>query len=302
MSRPASSPVRAFPDPFPGGFPSGSVPDFHEVNGRYRVRFARSGADIAAACRLRFEVFNLEFGEGLASAHELGEDRDIHDDHCQHLIVEYLPDGTGSLGFGGGPASAMPRVVGTYRLQTAATAESSGTGFYSSGIFDLATLPTDMLEDAVELGRACVHRAHRNRRTLFMLWRGLAAYVMWHRKRWFFGCNSLSTESHREGRRMMAYLVRHGHVHPDLQVDPHEHQLCRATASAHPDDDLPMRIPSLFGTYLRYGAKVCGPPAHDRRFHTIDFFTVVDLQEMETRTFQNFASRRQATCQGSSGS
>lgn len=264
----------------------GPTPSFSEVSGRYRVRFARTEEEIAAACRLRFEVFNLELGEGLASAHLTGEDRDPFDASCQHLIVEYLPDGIGSLQASG----SAPIVVGTYRLQTAATACASKTGFYSDEIFDLATLPTSMLEDAVELGRACVRQDHRNRRTLFLLWRGLAAYVLWHNKRWFFGCNSMSTESHLEGQHMMSYLERHGHVHTRLQVRPHEGYRCTEGAASQLEDHLTQEIPSLFGIYLRYGAKVCGPPAHDWRFHTVDFLTVVDLHEMDERTFQNFAA------------
>lgn len=268
--------------------PGGPLPDFHEVTGRYRVRFAHSEEDIAAACRLRFEVFNLEMGEGLSSAHLTGEDRDPFDAYCHHLIVEYLPDGIGSLGADGSP----PVVVGTYRLQTVATARSNGNGFYSSEIFDISTLPNEMLDDAVELGRACVRQDHRNRRTLFMLWRGLAAYVLWHEKRWFFGCNSLPTESHLEGQRMMQFLRIHGHVHQQLKASPRASYACHRQQEGHPDDSLPLQIPSLFGIYLRYGAKVCGPPAHDRRFHSIDFFTVVDLQEMDERTFQNFVIKR----------
>jgi len=263
----------------------GPVPTFSEVSGRYRVRFTVHAADVAAACRLRFEVFNLEMGEGLSSAHEAGEDRDFFDASCQHLIVEYLPDGIASLS-----AGRPPEVVGTYRLQTAATARLAKTSFYSSELFDLSLLPEAMLENAVELGRACVRQDHRNRRTLFLLWRGLAAYVLWHDKRWFFGCNSLPTESHLEGRRMLSYLERHGHVHAALQVQPHDEYRCVQDLRTHPDDSLTQEIPPLFGIYLRYGAKVCGPPAHDSCFHTVDFFTVVDLQEMDERTFQNFAA------------
>ena len=284
MFSPAST-ARNSPAPVPASA-HGPTPSFSEVSGRYRVRFAHTEEEIAAACRLRFEVFNLELGEGLASAHLMGEDRDPFDASCQHLIVESLPDGIGSLRAGG----RAPVVVGTYRLQTAATARASKTGFYSDGIFDLSTLPSSMLEDSVELGRACVRRDHRNRRTLFLLWRGLAAYVLWHNKRWFFGCNSMSTESHLEGQRMMSYLERHGHVHAGLKVEPQEGYRCTGRAGSQLEDQFTQEIPSLFGIYLRYGAKVCGPPAHDWRFHTVDFLTVVDLHEMDERTFQNFAA------------
>ena len=38
------------------------------IKGRYAVRFARNSAEIVAALKLRYEVFNLELGAGLASS------------------------------------------------------------------------------------------------------------------------------------------------------------------------------------------------------------------------------------------
>ncbi len=37
------------------------------------------------------------------------------------------------------------------------------------------------------------------------------------------------------------------------------------------------RLPRLLAGYLSLGAKICGPPALDREFGTIDFLTVLDL-------------------------
>jgi putative hemolysin len=39
---------------------------------------------------------------------------------------------------------------------------------------------------------------------------------------------------------------------------------------------------------LRYGAKVCGPPAIDRQFKTIDFLVLFDVAEMSERTVRMF--------------
>jgi len=258
---------------------SGPIPPFEEVSGNYRVRFAATEPDFEAVGRLRYETFNLEMKEGLEASHETGLDSDRFDAQCQHLLVEFQEDGQ------------KPKVVGTYRLQTAESAEK-GHGFYSADEFDLSGLPVKMLHDAVELGRACVASNHRNRRTLFLLWKGLASYVLWHRKRYFFGCNSLTSESQLEGWRMMRYLTEHGHVHPEFLADPLPGFSCEAPAKKAPEDEMPLEIPPLFGIYLRYGAKVCGPPAHDALFHTVDFLTVVDLDEMDERTFQNFASKK----------
>ena len=45
-------------------------------------------------------------------------------------------------------------------------------------------------------------------------------------------------------------------------------------------------VPQLFATYLRYGALVCGPPAIDREFKTIDYFVLLDTNALDPRTFR----------------
>ena len=37
-------------------------------------------------------------------------------------------------------------------------------------------------------------------------------------------------------------------------------------------------IPRLLSAYLALGAAICGPPAIDREFRTIDFLTWLDLE------------------------
>ena len=39
-----------------------------------------------------------------------------------------------------------------------------------------------------------------------------------------------------------------------------------------------VKLPRLFSTYLGIGAKVCSPPAIDRRFKTIDFLVMLDIR------------------------
>jgi putative hemolysin len=41
-----------------------------------------------------------------------------------------------------------------------------------------------------------------------------------------------------------------------------------------------MDPPKLLRTYLAIGAKICGPPAIDREFRTIDFLTFLDLHAL----------------------
>jgi putative hemolysin len=45
-------------------------------------------------------------------------------------------------------------------------------------------------------------------------------------------------------------------------------------------------VPKLMRAYLTLGAKICGDPAIDREFSTIDFLTWLDLRALPVRTLQ----------------
>ena len=48
------------------------------------------------------------------------------------------------------------------------------------------------------------------------------------------------------------------------------------------------KIPKLLLAYLAVGAKICGPPAIDRDFKTIDFLTLMDLKNLPARVRTRF--------------
>jgi putative hemolysin len=234
--------------------------------GSYRLRFARTASDIDRLLALRFEVFNLELGEGLEESFATGRDTDRFDGSCHHMLVE---EENGEL-------------IGTYRMQTAAMA-AGGHGFYSAGEYDLDTLPEGVLDKSVEIGRACIHRDHRKRAVLFLLWKGLARYVVHNRCRYLFGCCSLTSQDQAAGIRLYRQLKAAGKVVTDVDVPPLPHTRCEA-----PDDQvaaLPdIEVPPLFATYLRYGALVCSRPAIDRDFKTIDYLVLMDTAALSRRT------------------
>ena len=244
------------------------IPDLLETQGRYRVRFARTEADLEAVQRLRFGVFNLELGEGLAESFATGRDGDVYDTQCQHVMVEETKQG---------------EVVGTYRLQVAECARS-GAGFYSAGEFGIGALPDDVLASSIELGRGCVHRGHRTKRALYLLWRGLAEYVVHNGKRGFFGCSSLTSQDPAEGLRFYEQLRAEGRVHPSLRVEPVPEVACRVPEGETIEGPV-VPVPTLFGIYLRHGAWVLGPPAIDRQFGTIDYLTYLEVKDEHLRTF-----------------
>ena len=240
---------------------------------RYAVRFAQTAEELDAVLRLRFEVFNLELGEGLAESFATGRDEDPFDVVCRHLMV--VDRSTG-------------HVVGTYRLQTSAMA-AAGNGFYTAREYDLSDVPAEVLDDAVELGRACISREHRNTRVLFLLWKGLADYVRHNGKRYLFGCCSLATQDSIEGVRVAAWLEANGHVDESVRVHPRASFAC--PLAAVPEDSDGVRVPPLFSIYLRYGARVCGAPALDRAFGTIDFPVILDVEALSRAARSTFFGR-----------
>jgi putative hemolysin len=246
------------------------LPELNLRNGPYRVRFATSLEDLLAALRLRFEVFNLELGEGLASAFETGHDYDQFDEVCDHLIVEHSPSS---------------RVVGTYRLQTGGKAQENA-GYYSEREFDFEPYAR-LRDDVVELGRACIHRSHRSTPVLHLLWQGIARYVEYHSARYVIGCSSLTSQDPAEGHAIYESLYSY-RVRDELRTLPHP----AFTISASPARTADCKVPKLLRTYLAIGANFCGPPAIDRDFKTIDFLTLLDLHEIHPRIRARFLQAR----------
>ncbi len=247
-----------------------ALPPGEIAGGRYRVRFAQNAADLDRILRLRFEIFNLELGEGLDEAYRTGRDEDELDAHFHHLMIV-----SGDTG----------EVVGTYRMQTAEMAGRQG-GFYSAGEFDLSGVPPAVMARAIEVGRACVARENRNGRVLHLLWRGLAAYLSWNRKSYLFGCCSLTSQDPALGVSVLNHLVRLGHLHDTIRVEPLPSTTCVLENPAAPLP--PPHVPALFQTYLNLGARICGPPAIDRLFKTIDFLVVLNVDELDRTTFRSF--------------
>ncbi len=225
----------------------------------YRLRMAESKDDLRAAQTLRFLVFNLEMQEGLESSYSTCLDADLFDDVCDHLLVESL---------------ATSEIVGTYRLQTGHNALKN-LGYYSATEFDMAPFESHRAK-MVELGRACVHSAHRNLIVLGLLWRGIAKYARDNRARYLIGCSSIPTQNEQEGAAVYEQLRNRFLAPPEFQTSP----LPRMACSLIEQVSTRVKVPKLLSAYLSLGAKICGAPAVDREFHSIDFLTLLDLENL----------------------
>ena len=228
----------------------------------YEVALATTLDEVRACQRLRYEVFNAELGEGLDSSHALGLDHDRFDVICDHLLVREAASGA---------------VVGTYRMQTGYRAKGNA-GYYSEEFFEFA--PYEALRrQLLELGRACVDREHRDSAVLMLLWKGIYRYVCETGARYLVGCSSLTSQDAAEGLALYEALREKYLAPPPFRTVPrYGHQLDAATAAA-----TAATTPRLLRTYLELSAKICGPPAIDREFKTIDFLTLLDLEEIPAR-------------------
>ena len=237
------------------------------ASAQYATRLARSAEEIRAAQSLRYEVFNLELNEGLAESHATGLDADPFDAVCDHLLVEHLPSGS---------------IVGTYRLQTS-TSAAKNLGYYSAQEFDFSPFEP-MRNEIVELGRACVHKQHRNLVVLGLLWKGIADYAKERGARYLIGCSSLTSQNPAEGASAYSELCRKNLADLPWRTKPLPAYECDLEAVTEEK----AQIPKLLRAYLAVGAKICGPPALDRQFGTIDFLTFIDFAALSPAARERF--------------
>ena len=235
----------------------------------YAARLACTAQEVRAAQVLRFEVFNLELNEGLAQSYDSGLDEDPFDAVCDHLLVEHLPS---------------RQIVGTYRLQTGVNAAAK-LGYYSAQEFDFTPYEA-VRAQIIELGRACVHIQHRNLVVLGLLWKGIADYAKQRGARYLLGCSSITSQDPAVGASAYTELCRKHLASPPWRTHPLPEYGCSLSHLA----EEAVKIPKLLRAYLSVGAKICGPPALDRSFKTIDFLTLLDLEKLPSLVRQRFMS------------
>lgn len=233
----------------------------------FRVTLAVTPSDLFECQSLRYDVFNIELGEGLSTSDRSGLDVDPFDAFCDHLMVRDLETG---------------KLVGTYRLQTGEVARRN-LGYYGNQLFDFSVYEP-IRKHLLELGRACVHIDFRNIMVLHALWKGIAVYATRHESRYLMGCSSISSQDENYGAAMYDSLKDKYLVEPRLRTVPQPGHTCESAG-------VPVEVsrpPRLFRAYLEISGRICGPPAIDREFKTIDFLTLVDLASLPDRVLTRF--------------
>jgi len=234
--------------------------------GRYHVSLAVDDSEIREAQRLRYAVFAEEMGARLPSV-LAGHDVDLYDPFCDHLLVRELGSG---------------EVVGTYRILPPDAAQCVGS-YYSEQEFDLTRL-NFLRPRMAELGRSCVHPAHRSGGVIARLWLGLADYMTRYGYDYLVGCASIG-------------MADGGHVAASVYRQLTANHLAPIEWRATPRHRLPVEsldegqtvvLPPLIKGYTRLGAMVCGEPAWDPDFNTADLLMLLPLAQLNRSYARRF--------------
>ena len=244
--------------------------------GSLEVRLARSGEEVKQAQRLRYRVFYEEMS-AVANVRAMfsGRDRDPFDRICDHLLV--LDHASVNA----------PEIVGTYRLLRQEIAERR-KGFYSAGEFELAPL-LGRHPDRVflELGRSCVLKPYRTKRTVELLWHGIWSYVRQHNIDVMIGCASLEGTDPRVLAPQLGLLRKAAATPEEWRVRALPGRGVSIEQLADPggvSDMAALReLPPLIKGYLRLGGYVCEDAVIDRQFGTTDVFIVLPVERINTR-------------------
>jgi putative hemolysin len=155
-------------------------------------------------------------------------------------------------------------------------AAATNIGYYSEREFDFS--PFEPLRNSlVEVGRAAILKEFRTFEALNLLWKGLAAYAVERGGRYLVGCSSLASQDPAEG--VELYRQLEPFLAPlNLRTKPQDG--FGLAASSEQANVVGVTVPRLLRAYLNLGARICGAPALDREFKTIDFLTLLDLQAL----------------------
>ncbi len=260
--------------------------------GDLEVRLARTRADVKRAQRLRYDVFYNEMSARASFAMQMrGRDEDPYDAVCDHLLVidTSLPCASGR-DWG---RQQNPRVVGTYRVLRQDVAHRK-LGFYTQSEYDIAPLMAAKPNYRfMELGRSCVLKPYRTKRTVELLWHGLWTYVREHKVDVMIGCASFEGTDPDAHTMPLSFLHHHARAPEEWRVHAHEH--LSVPMNRLPKEQVDAKaalkaMPPLIKGYLRLGAVVGDGAVIDRQFGTTDVLIVLPVERIDPRYFDYFGS------------
>jgi putative hemolysin len=248
--------------------------------GSLEVRLARGPREIWRAQRLRYRVFYQEMSaKPDVISRMFRRDADRFDKACDHLLViDHAARGR----FGG----LKPKVVGTYRLMRQSAAERLG-GFYTQSEFDLGPMLTCHPGSRfLELGRSCVLKPYRTKRTVELLWSGIWAYLQHHRIDAMFGCASFDGTDPDALALPLSFLHHQARSEGDWAAIAHAEHFVGMDRLPPEMIDAKLalkQMPPLIKGYLRLGARFGTGAVIDRQFGTTDVLVVLPVSAIDKR-------------------
>jgi putative hemolysin len=252
------------------------------------VRLAMTEKEVQQAQHLRYKVFYDEMSAAPNRAALLSRrDYDEYDALCDHLLV--LDHAVERKPF----RAAKPKVVGTYRLLRQAVADRH-FGFYTAREYDIAPLlaahPTSRF---LELGRSCVLKPYRTKRTVELLWRGVWAYARHHHIDVMIGCASLASVDTEKLALPLSFLHHHAQAPAVWRARAHQERYVAMDRlrSEFVDPKAALKVmPPLIKGYLRLGATFGDGAVIDRSFGTTDVLVVLPVSAINQRYIDHFGS------------
>lgn len=244
---------------------------------QFIIKLAENELEIEKAQRLRYQVFNVEQGKGLESARSSGRDHDEFDEYCLHLLVI---------------EKETDKAIGTYRIHLGSVANSA-KGFYSSREYAIQGLDA-IADSCVELGRSCVSKEYRTGSVVALLWGGIAELLNRANLKIMLGCVSLEENNPAVAWALYDYFKANSMLSTLIKATPRKDFILPKASNEEilryeqNEKTLRKNIPPLFKGYLRLGCKVCGEPAFDKEFGTIDFLIIVNKDEVPERYVRHF--------------
>ncbi|WP_018699936.1 GNAT family N-acetyltransferase [Amorphus coralli] len=249
--------------------------------GPLEVRLARSAAEVRKAQNIRYQVFYEEMG-AIPDINVLAtrRDMDAYDPFCDHMLV--LDHEAPQKAF----RRRKPRVVGTYRLLRQDIADLNG-GFYTSDEFDIQpVIDRHPGLRFLELGRSCVLKPYRNKRTVELLWHGVWSYVLMHNIDVMVGCASLEGTDPERMATALSFLHHNCQAPEEWQVKalPERYTDMNRMPKEAVDSRAALHaLPPLIKGYLRLGAFVGDGAVVDHQFNTTDVLMVLPVSSISSR-------------------
>jgi putative hemolysin len=247
--------------------------DLEITTGRFVTKTISTQADLKESYRLRYQVFKVEM---LGYEAVVGEDYDEFDELADHLAIY---------------DTKTQQMVATCRLNCSLSVKR----FYSELEFQCASL-IQRPETKVELGRVCVHKDFRKGVIVMILWRALADYMQKAEAKFLFGCGSVLTQNAYEMWVLYKYLQHQNKVNTAWDIYPTEKYRMPELEIllSQPEQGLSQEeaafavelLPPLCRSYFDIGCYTPGPPAYDREFKCIDFLTILDSEQLNSKVRQ----------------